>query len=82
MSYKNKKFSTTLNHIKYFLTLVFVADKCISASAFFSLVDISATIMSSAIGLKTSAIIGRIKKHKLIIKKKKNKHETAFSAKA
>ena len=82
MSYQNKKFSTTLNHIKCFLTLVFVADKCISASAFFSLVDISARIMSSTIGLKTSAIIGRIKKHKLIIKKKKNKHETALSAKA
>ena len=52
---------------------------CASISAFASLVGISILIMSSAIGLKFFAIIARIKKYKLIIKKKKTKHHKTVS---
>ena len=41
---------------------------CVSISAFASLIDI-------AIGITSSAIAAGIKKHKSIIKKKKNKHD-------
>ena len=75
MSNKNKKVSATLNDIEHFLTLVFAVTGCISFSAFASLVNIRAGIMSSTIGLNICAIIARIKKYKSIIKKKEKKHD-------
>ena len=45
---------------------------CIPVST--SLIGIFIAITSSAIGLKTCAIAGRIKKYKSIIKEKKKKH--------
>ena len=44
-------------------------------SAFASLLGIPIEVTSFAIGLKICAITTRIKKHKLIIKKNKKKHE-------
>ena len=75
LSNKNKKVCPTLNYIEHFLTLVFAVTACISFSAFAFLVDISKGIMSSTIALAICAIIGRIKKYKPIIKKKKKKHD-------
>ena len=65
----------TLNYIEHFLTLVFAVTVCIFISAFGSLVDISKGIKSPTTELNICAIIGRIKKYKSIIKKKKKKHE-------
>ena len=73
---------TTLNHIDDFRTLGFTDTGCIFTSALASLVDIFTEIMSSTIGLSICAITERIKKYKLIIKKKKKKHnEIALLAK-
>ena len=46
---------------------------CVSISAFSSLISIPIGITGSGIGLKICAIAAEIKKHKLIIKKKKKK---------
>ena len=46
-----------------------------SIYAFASLIDIPVGIKSSAIGIKFFAIAAEIKKHKSIIRKKKNKHD-------
>ena len=46
------------------------------------MIGIPVGIMSSTIGLKTSAIAGGINKYKSIIKKKKKKHEIALLAKS
>ena len=72
MSKKQKKGCTTLNYIEHFLIL---ASGCISISAFASLVGIPIGITSTAIGLKTCAIVVGIKKGESIIKKKKMKHD-------
>ena len=48
---------------------------CVSISSFASLVNIPIGITSSAVGLKICAITAGIKKYKLIIKKKKKKHD-------
>ena len=83
MSKKNKKVCTTLNYIEHFLIFASAITGCISISAFASLVGIPIGITSSAIGLKICTITARIKKHKLIIKKKKKKHDKkAFLAKS
>ena len=82
MSNKNKKIYATLNYIEHFLTLAFAVTVCISISAFASLIDISKGIMSSTKGLNICAVVARIKKHKSIIKKNKNKpNEQALLAK-
>ena len=47
---------------------------CVSISAFASLVGFPIGITSSAIGLKIYTIIGGIRKHKSMNKKKKKKH--------
>ena len=47
----------------------------VSVSAFNSLVAVPVGIKSSAVGLKFCAITAGIKKYKLIIKKKKKKHD-------
>ena len=60
-----------LNYIEHFLILVSAVTGCSSISAFASLVDVPARLMSYTIALSICAIIARIKKYKLIIKKKK-----------
>ena len=71
MSRKHKKVCTNLNYIEHFLILAPAITKCISISAFASLIGIPIGITSSAIGLKTCAIAARIKKYKSIIMKRK-----------
>ena len=75
MSNNHKKVCTTLNCIEHFLILASTITGCISISAFASLLDIPIESMSSAIGLKNSAIAAGVKKYKSIIKKKKKKHD-------
>ena len=62
---------------------MFAVTVCISISAFASLVDSSKGLLSSVIGLNICAIIARIRKYKLIIKKKKKKqNKTVLLAKS
>ena len=70
-SKKHKKVCATLIYIEHFLVLASTITRCISISAFSSLVGFPIGIMSSAIGLKISAIATGIDKYKLIIKEKK-----------
>ena len=51
MSKKHKKVCMTLNYIEHFLILASVITRCISTSAFASLLGILIGITSSAIGL-------------------------------
>ena len=74
MTKKHKKVCAILNYIENSLILASTITRCVSISAFASLIDISIVIRSSAVGLKICAIAGGIKKYKSIIKKKKNKH--------
>ena len=62
---KTYKYSSCIKH------LVILA----SIYAFASLVAISVGIKSSALGIKSFAIIAGIKKYKSVIKKKKKKHD-------
>ena len=75
MSKKYKKVCTTLNYVENFLILGSTIAGCVSISAFASLVGIPIGITSFAIGLKIFATTAGIKKYKLIIKKKKKKHD-------
>ena len=61
MSNKHKTICTTLNYIEHFLVLASAVTGCISISAFASLLGIPIEITSSAIGLKTCAIIAGVK---------------------
>ena len=71
MSRKHKKVCTTLNYIERFLILVSTITRCISISAFASLLDISIGITSFLVGLKIWAVTAWIKKYKSIVKKNK-----------
>ena len=62
MSKMYKKICTTLNYIEHILNLASTITECISASAFASLFGVSTEITSSAIDLKTCAIVAGIKK--------------------
>ena len=64
---------TTLSYTEDFLILTSAISGCISISSSASLCGIPIGIMMSAIGIKISAIIARIKKHQSIIKRKKKK---------
>ena len=75
MSKKHKKVCTTLNYIEHFLILASTITRCISISAFTSLIAIPIGITSSALGLKICPIAAGIKKYQSIIKKKKKKHD-------
>ena len=75
MSRKHKKVSTTLNYFEHFLILASTITGCISISAFVFLLVTPKGIVSSAIGLKICVIAAGIKNYKLIIKKKKKKHD-------
>ena len=72
ISKKHKKVCATLNYIEYSLTLASTITKCVSISGFASLLGIPIGITNYEIGLKICAIVAGIKKHKSIIKKKKN----------
>ena len=72
---KHRKSCRTLNYIEYFLILAATITGCVYFYAFASLVGTPIGITSSAIGLKVCAITSRIKKYKLIINKKKKKHD-------
>ena len=69
-SKKHKKGCRVLNYIEHLLIF-----RCVSISAFASLVGIPIGITSYAIGLKMCVITAGIKKYKSIIKKKMNKHD-------
>ena len=73
MNRKHEKVYKTLNHIGHFLILATTITRCISISAFASLLGIPIEITSSAIGLKIFSITAGTKKCKSIIKKKKKK---------
>ena len=67
MSKKYKKVYMALNYIEQLLFLASAVSRCVSISAFTSLVNIPIGIVSSAVVLKIGAITTGIKKHKLII---------------
>ena len=75
MSKKPKKVCTVLQSFENLFWLL----GCVSISAFASLVGINISVTSSVIGLKICAITAGIRKYKLIIKKKKKKHDKGFT---
>ena len=75
MSKKHKKVCTTLNYIEDIIILASIITRCISISAFTSLISVPIGITSSAFGLKIGAMTTGSKKYKSIIKKKKKKHD-------
>ena len=75
MSRKHKNVCTTLNCIEDFLISASTNTARISITAFASLLDILTGITSSAIRVKTCAIVVGIKKYRSIIKKKKKNHD-------
>ena len=58
-----------LNYIEHLLILASAVTRCVSISAFASLVGIPLSITSYAVGLKISGITAEIKKYKSRIKK-------------
>ena len=74
MRNKNKKVCMILNYTDHFLILASPVTGRISISVFSSLLGIPIG-MSSVIGLTICAITAEIKKYRLIIKKKKKKHD-------
>ena len=75
MSKKHKKVCRVLNYIDHSRILISTITGCVSISAFASLVGIPIGITSSTVGLKIYAITAGIKMYKLIIKRKKKKHD-------
>ena len=75
MSEKYERTCKYLNHVGNFLISISIVTTCVSISVFTLLVCVPVGITSSAVGIKTCAIIAGIKKYKLIIKKKKKKHD-------
>ena len=75
MSEKHKKVSRALNYFEHFLLFTSVVSGCVSISAFDSLVGIHVGVISSAVGINICAITAGIKKYKLLIKKKRKKHD-------
>ena len=68
---KHENVCATLNCIEQFLILASTISRCISISAFASLLSIPIGITSSTIGFEICTIAAGIKKFKSIIKKKK-----------
>ena len=75
MSKKYKKTCRALNYFERFLFFISVVTRCVSISAFASLVDVPIGITGSTVGLKIWAITAGIKKDKSNIKKNKDKHD-------
>ena len=71
MSKKHKKVCIESFELYWALILISTISRCVSISAFASLVGIPIGIMSSAIGLKICVINVQIKKYKSIINKRK-----------
>ena len=69
---KYKKVCKTLTYIEHLHILVSTVTGCVSVSAFASLVGIPVAIISSAVGLKITAISTVVKNYKSIIKKRKS----------
>ena len=69
MSEKHKKVRRALNYFEHFLVFVSAVSGFVSKSAFASVVDVAAGMLSPAVGLKICAITGGIKKYKLIVTK-------------
>ena len=74
MSKKLQKVCKVLNYPKYILIFVSPVSGCDSISEFALLVENTVGITSSEIGLKIFAITAAIKKYKLIIERKRKKH--------
>ena len=71
---KHKKNCRVLNYTDHSLiTVNSTITECVSISDFASVVGIPTGITGSVIGLKTCAITAGIKKHKSIIKKKRER---------
>ena len=64
---------------EYSLILVSTITGPVSSSPFASLIGIHIGIISSGVGLKICAITAVIKKYKLIVKKKRKKHNKMIS---
>ena len=75
MSKKQKKVCTTLSYIEHLLILASTITGRVLISGFAPLIGIPIGITSSAIGLNICTITARVKKYKLMIKKKKKKHD-------
>ena len=75
ISTKHKNVSRVLNYIDYSLIGISIFTGCVSISAFASLVGFTIGTASSTIWLEICVITAGIKKYKLIIKKKKKKHD-------
>ena len=63
-----------LNCFEHFLIFISAVSRCVSISAFASLVSVSVGNASSAVGINVCAITAVIKKYKSVIKKKRKKH--------
>ena len=68
VSKKHKKIGMTINYIEELLSLASGVTRCVSISAFNSLVGILRDVRRSAAGLKIIAITAGIKKHSKIKK--------------
>ena len=79
MSKKHEKVYVVLNYIEDLLVLICTVSGCVSICNFAALVGFPIGIPNSAIGLKICVIPAEIKRYKLIIKKKKKKHEKILS---
>ena len=75
MSKNHRKGCKFLIYIEHLLILTSTVSGCVSISAFASLVDIPIGIASFTVELKVFAITAGIEKYKLLIKKKKMKHD-------
>ena len=78
MSKKHKKVCKVLNYIDHLVIVISTITRCVSISAFASLVGIPIGITRSATGLKICAITAGIKNYKSIVKKKKKKHDKKY----
>ena len=67
MSNKHKKVYRDLNYFEHLLIFVYTVSRCLSISAFASLIGVSIESTSSVIGLKIYVITAGIKKYKSII---------------
>ena len=75
MSNKHKKVCRISNDIDHFLILACAITWCISICIFPSSLDVSVGITSSVLGLTICAITAGVKKYKILIQKKKKKHD-------
>ena len=75
ISKKDKKTCKYLNYVEHLLVLPSTITGSVLICAFASLACVPVDIVSSAVGLKTSAITPAIKRSQSIIKKKNKKHD-------